>query len=451
VIFNLPQPNTSKAHSQTAKRRARGFFKRSRGTLVCQSTRYFHQDHLGSIAVITDEAGVVVERLAYDPWGKRRNANGNTDPTDSLVGLSTDRGYTEHEHLDEVGVIHMNGRVFDPLIGRFMSVDPFIQAPFELQSHNRYAYVMNNPLAFTDPSGYTCSFGIGGSLSDCVSDAGSSISRVWQRDIYGSEIGQIALTASAAYFGGVWGAVGYASGSTYDRTGSFESAAKAGLIAWATAKGFTWAKGTGDYIYAAHGLVGCVSTVASGGKCGAGAAAAMFGKYATNNWIGETAEGKWDTGQFVATITAGGVGSVLGGGKFENGAKTAAYGYIFNWGAGKYKDQRLSMADRAAGITQTDKSLSESTNTGLAVMAVMPVTMAPLMREPIGGSINSQIEYGLLMDEINMKATVQVATRPLGLAGTAYRWLLDKIFSVPPSPAKLPDWSQRNCTLDKKC
>jgi hypothetical protein len=48
----------------------------------------------------------------------------------------------------------MNGRVFDPLIGRFMSADPFIQSPFNLQSHNRYAYVMNNPLGYTDPSGY---------------------------------------------------------------------------------------------------------------------------------------------------------------------------------------------------------------------------------------------------------------------------------------------------------
>jgi RHS repeat-associated protein len=116
--------------------------------------RYFHQDHLGSMSVITDEAGQVVERLAYDPWGKRRKANGLADKSDSLVGVNTDRGYTEHEHLDEIGLIHMNGRVYDPLIGRFMSADPFIQAPDNLQSYNRYAYVMNNPLAYTDPSGF---------------------------------------------------------------------------------------------------------------------------------------------------------------------------------------------------------------------------------------------------------------------------------------------------------
>jgi RHS repeat-associated protein len=88
---------------------------------------YYQQDHLGSIAAIADENGVVIERLAYDPWGKRRNVNGLSDNADALVGVNTDRGYTMHEHLDEVGVIHMNGRVYDPLIGRFMSADPFIQ------------------------------------------------------------------------------------------------------------------------------------------------------------------------------------------------------------------------------------------------------------------------------------------------------------------------------------
>lgn len=67
------------------------------------------------------------------------------------------RGFTDHEHLDAVGLIHMNGRVYDPELGRFMSADPFVQAPYNSQSYNRYSYVFNNPLSFTDPSGYqTC-------------------------------------------------------------------------------------------------------------------------------------------------------------------------------------------------------------------------------------------------------------------------------------------------------
>jgi RHS repeat-associated protein len=59
-----------------------------------------------------------------------------------------------HEHIDEMGIINMNGRIYDPLIGRFMSADPYIQARSDLQSYNRYAYVRNNPLNKTDPSGF---------------------------------------------------------------------------------------------------------------------------------------------------------------------------------------------------------------------------------------------------------------------------------------------------------
>ncbi len=116
--------------------------------------RYYHRDHLGSVAAITNDAGAIIERLAYEAYGKRRFPNGTADPSNTLFGITTDRGFTAHEHLDELALIHMNGRVYDPLLGRFMTPDPFIQAPSNLQSYNRYSYVLNNPLAYTDPSGY---------------------------------------------------------------------------------------------------------------------------------------------------------------------------------------------------------------------------------------------------------------------------------------------------------
>jgi RHS repeat-associated protein len=124
------------------------------GSTQTSTLSYFHHDHLGSIAAITDENRNVVERLAYDPWGKRRYPDGASDVSDSLTGQRTDRGYTEHEHLDEMGVIHMNGRVYDPLIGRMMSADPYLQAPYKLQNFNRYSYVLNNPLKLFDETGY---------------------------------------------------------------------------------------------------------------------------------------------------------------------------------------------------------------------------------------------------------------------------------------------------------
>ncbi len=66
---------------------------------------------------------------------------------------STTKGFTDHEHLDAVNLIHMNGRVYDPLIGRFLSPDDYVQFPESSQSYNRYTYVLNNPLSYTDPTG----------------------------------------------------------------------------------------------------------------------------------------------------------------------------------------------------------------------------------------------------------------------------------------------------------
>lgn len=68
--------------------------------------------------------------------------------------FTANHGYTGHEHLEATGLIHMNGRVYDPLIGRFLSADPTVPDPFDLQSFNRFSYVSNNPLGWVDPSGH---------------------------------------------------------------------------------------------------------------------------------------------------------------------------------------------------------------------------------------------------------------------------------------------------------
>ncbi|MBI3775046.1 MAG: hypothetical protein HY273_05750, partial [Gammaproteobacteria bacterium] len=116
-------------------------------------TRYLHTDHLGSVDVITKEDGAVAERLGYDAWGKRRNAIG-TDSTTQLTSNITHHGYTGHEMADSVGLVNMNGRWYDPTLGRMMQADPTVSMPENLQSYNRYSYVMNNPLCYTDPTGY---------------------------------------------------------------------------------------------------------------------------------------------------------------------------------------------------------------------------------------------------------------------------------------------------------
>jgi len=97
--------------------------------------------------------------MSYDAWGNRRDPDDWTLLTQSEIGnlqseMSTDRGFTGHEMLDNVGLVHMNGRIYDPVIGRMISPDPIIQEPNNLQSFNRYSYVWNNPLSKTDPSGF---------------------------------------------------------------------------------------------------------------------------------------------------------------------------------------------------------------------------------------------------------------------------------------------------------
>jgi RHS repeat-associated protein len=72
----------------------------------------------------------------------------------TAIAAGSRRGYTEHEHLDNLGLIHMNGRVQDPLIGRFLSADPYVPDPWDGQSFNRYSYVRNNPLTRVDPTGF---------------------------------------------------------------------------------------------------------------------------------------------------------------------------------------------------------------------------------------------------------------------------------------------------------
>ncbi|MFW5872655.1 MAG: RHS repeat domain-containing protein [bacterium] len=112
---------------------------------------YIHKDHLGSFQTISNSSGTLEEELSFCPWGRRRSATDWEDYSEPSVMF--DRGYTGHEHLDQFNLINMNGRVYDPILGRFLSPDNYVQLPDYSQSLNRYSYCLNNPLIYTDPSG----------------------------------------------------------------------------------------------------------------------------------------------------------------------------------------------------------------------------------------------------------------------------------------------------------
>jgi len=119
---------------------------------------YIYSDHLGSITHVTDDAGVLIQEYSYDAWGRMRSPDDwniclTVDETSLALSLINGRGYTGHEHLAEFGIINMNGRLYDPVLGRMLSPDNFVQAPDFSQNFNRFSYVYNNPLKYTDPSG----------------------------------------------------------------------------------------------------------------------------------------------------------------------------------------------------------------------------------------------------------------------------------------------------------
>lgn len=133
---------------------------------LLHSKNYFlHRDHMQSIVAITDaKTGEIAEQRFFDAWGNlkevRSKAFTNRKWMYNLYDLENlsskiliTRGYTGHEHLLSVGLIHMNGRLYDPELRRFLSPDNYIQDLYNTQTYNRYTYVLNNPLIYTDPSG----------------------------------------------------------------------------------------------------------------------------------------------------------------------------------------------------------------------------------------------------------------------------------------------------------
>ncbi len=107
-------------------------------------------DHLGSISGVINSETDAVTKYSYSAWGVPRQYD---DWTETYTGeLFADRGYTGQEHLPAFDLINMNGRVYDPVLARFLSPDPFVQFPGLADGLNRYSYVMNNPLIYTDPN-----------------------------------------------------------------------------------------------------------------------------------------------------------------------------------------------------------------------------------------------------------------------------------------------------------
>ena len=306
-------------------------------------TNYWHKDALGSIVAVTNasSSGTVIERMAFDAWGRRLQPTGRVDP--SLNPANGNRGYTGHEHLDELGLVHMNGRVYDATLARFMSPDSVVQSPGNLQNYDRYAYAWNNPLRYTDPSGQfidpvslsAFAFVIGTALSQMGNQywsmAGAVMMAVAAPNLVEAGLGtNTAFSCGVSTFnvGGLANSFVAASGTSLIVSGGdVGKALQDGVFAMA----FTAAGGVGESLsperLALHSLIGCVQGAVGGGQCGPSALAAFAGK-ATTGAI--PPDGVDNVTRGVLATLAGGTASVVGGGKFANGAYQAAFAYLFN-------------------------------------------------------------------------------------------------------------------------
>lgn len=119
-----------------------------------ETIHYVLKDNLGSWTTITDSVGNVEQELSFDAWGNRRDPE-TWQTSSQLPAPMFDRGFTGHEHLYAFSLINMNGRMYDPQMSLFLSVDAYVQSPDNSQSFNRYAYCMNNPLKYIDPNGWS--------------------------------------------------------------------------------------------------------------------------------------------------------------------------------------------------------------------------------------------------------------------------------------------------------
>ena len=275
--------------------------------------RYLHRDHLGSVDTITDAAGAVVERLSYDAFGKRRVAAGEAAWTDSalaIAAVNTPRGFTGHEHLDDFQLVHMNGRIQDPHLGRFLSADPFVQFPESTQGLNRYAYAANNPLSFTDPSGYF-------------------YDNYWWDDYGGYGYGGYGYGGyGGSYHDPFGGPVGWTPGNfaATPHCGPGVPGCVAGGDAGTLGSAAEWALPD----FSRPG--GLDSTVAHG-RVGGGPEDEFSGAdmYRLGPWAIDPAATveAWLAAAFSAV---GGTASKLGGGKFANGAATDGFVWMYNHG-----------------------------------------------------------------------------------------------------------------------
>ena len=252
-------------------------------TGVADSVYYICRDNIGSIMKITDADGRIAFDALYDPWG-HQTVNRND--------LGFFRGYTGHEMLPELGLINMNGRTYDPLLGRFLSPDNYVQIPYSSQGFNRYTYCLNNPLKYNDPSGEIPALVVGAIIGGIMNTAMNmdNINNAGQFFKYFS-VGAVAGAMGGAAGSYLSSLVGVSGGVIGGATYGFGAGVAGGAISGAGNSYLN--NGNFNHVWedALHdALIGGISGAVAGGIAGGYSAY----KDGNNIWTGEL---KADVGQ----------------------------------------------------------------------------------------------------------------------------------------------------------
>ena len=182
-------------------------------------TRYVHRDHLESTNALTDAAGGLVERVAYDPHGEVRALPLGADDPATLLRVAP-RGFTGAVQLRRSQLVHLGGRVYDPRLGRFLSPDPAASASTDSQSRNGYAYARNNPLGLVDPTGLSAEEPASTPDASFV-DAflGAAWAAVQSAGVAVGNAGASVVAATASFLSSTWGGIRFAATAAWNGIG----------------------------------------------------------------------------------------------------------------------------------------------------------------------------------------------------------------------------------------
>ena len=248
---------------------------------------YFHSDLLGSLVSISNSSGKIIESRSYDAWGRRRNPSDWEDYTNVPALKYSLRGYTFQEEMPEFGLVNLNGRLYDPLLGRMLSPDPYVQEPGMTQSYNRYSYCLNNPLKYTDTNGEFWHLIIGAVIGGIVNWGTHGAEFSW-KGLAHFGIGAVSGALSAGIGSGISGVMGASinSGITFGKafmsSSALLSTLKGGFVmgmASGAGSGFAGGlvSGTGSSLINGNSLGKSLSKGLLGGLIGGASAGVVEG------------------------------------------------------------------------------------------------------------------------------------------------------------------------------